>query len=116
MSLYWRIRRLLDWHLIKRRFRLLYQRLTRGWADSDTWALDLVIAKFALPRLKRFRELNNGHPCNMTEEAWNARLDDMIYALTYAANEDLQYDRSIDLVRVERGLRQFGKYFLHLWW
>ena len=32
------------------------QRLERGFDDSETWNLDLTIAKFVLPRLESFKE------------------------------------------------------------
>ena len=35
-----------------------FQRRTRGWDDSDTWALDMTMAELMLPRFKRFRELH----------------------------------------------------------
>jgi len=43
----------------------LLQRLTRGWDDSDTWSLDVSVAKFLLPRLKRYRELRQGVPADL---------------------------------------------------
>jgi hypothetical protein len=117
LSFYWWLRRNMDWYTIKRRLRFLYQRWTRGWDDSDTWALDTTIAKFALPRLKRFVELNNGTPIGMTEAQWDQRLSDMVYAMEYAADPDVVlYDDSIDFDRVKRGERYFGRYYRDLWW
>jgi hypothetical protein len=34
------------------------QRLERGFDDSETWCLDLTIAKFIIPRLERFIEIS----------------------------------------------------------
>ena len=42
---------------IKRAIKHWWQRRTRGWDDSDTYSLDITIAKFALPRFKRLREI-----------------------------------------------------------
>ncbi|MEN6550058.1 MAG: hypothetical protein ABFE07_28785 [Armatimonadia bacterium] len=106
----------LEWWRCKRALKHWWQRRTRGWDDSDTWSLDFVIAKFAVPRLKRFRELNNGFPGGMTEGSWRSALDDMIYALEICADEDRWYDKDNDWPRMERGLEAFGKHFRDLWW
>lgn len=108
----------LSWFGMKRSLRYWWQRRTRGWDDSDTWSLDGTIAKFALPRLKRFRELNNGFPGgdDMTMEKWNAQLDDMIYALGICVREMDDIVDDADWDRVEKGLEAFGKNFRHLWW
>jgi hypothetical protein len=94
------------------------QRIERGWDDSDTWSLDHKIAEFVLPRLKRFKELNNGYPCreeNMTFELWNDILDSIIYSFEIIINE-FEEKNDVDWVAVEIGLNNFGKYFRDLWW
>lgn len=102
---------------IKRSSKLWWQRKTRGWDDSDTWSLDHTIAKFALPRLKKFKELNIGYPNDMTWEEWNVILDEMYYALECVASLEFTEDEGkIDWNRVETGLQYFGKYFRDLWW
>ncbi len=91
--------------------RFFYQRQTRGWDDSETWSLDVEIAKWALPRLKRFREIDSGHPADLTEEEWGDILDSIISALECAVNEDVFYS-----AESLRGFKLFGEYFSHLWW
>lgn len=103
-----------DLYLVKRRLRYWWQRLTRGFDDSETWSLSGTIAVFALPRLKRLRELHSCHPTNMTMEEWDATLDDMIYAMDICAAEDVGGDCDWD--RVQRGLDAFGSKFRELWW
>lgn len=105
---------MINLYLLRRSIRFFYQRLTRGWDDSDTWSLDVTIAKFVLPRLKRFKELNNGFPYEETQESWNEKLDDMIYAMEF---ELKQFDTNdYDMNRVNRGFELFGKHFHYLWW
>lgn len=29
---------------------------------KETWSLDITFAKYIVPRLKKFKELNNGYP------------------------------------------------------
>lgn len=107
---------------LKRSIRFFFQRQMRGWDDADTWSLDMTIAKFALPRLKRFKEINDGYPYGLTIEEWNEILNKMIYALEFCADEgqfDLVEDaeeRKNNWKRVEEGLELFGKYFRSLWW
>lgn len=115
---YWTIRQLrkLKYSLVKRRIKYLWQRLTRGWDDSDTWSLDSTIAEFVLPRLIRFKELNNGHPGNLTWDEWNNILDDMIWSMQAIVDDkQYNYDKETD-ERIQKGLDLFGEYFLGLWW
>ena len=37
--------------VLKCRLKRLYQRLTRGWDDSDTWSLDYTLYQWLLPIL-----------------------------------------------------------------
>jgi len=96
-----------------RTLRFAWQRLTRGWSDRDTWNLDTTIAEFVYPRLKRFKEVNNGYPGSLTVEEWDNLLDDMIYAFG-TSREIHSADR--DWERVDRGLRAFAEWYFHLWW
>jgi len=101
---------------IKRWFKHFTQRRVRGFDDSETWNLDHNIAKFTLPRLKRFKDLNNGNPVDITWEQWQNDLDDMIYAMenTIKLSDDCTYECDFD--RLNKGLILFGKMFRDLWW
>lgn len=105
-----------SWSLAKRSVRFWWQRRTRGWDDSETWGLDSTIAKWTLPRLRRFRELNFGHPGDMTMEEWNSTIDDMIYGLEVCEKESDSVVVDCDWDRVQRGLEAFGRHFRNLWW
>lgn len=113
--------------------------------DKETWYLDVVIAQFILPRLKRFKKLNNGIPTSLffdgedyhindetyTEQAskkWDTILDEMIWTfeqLAYDSSPDKKDSESWDEYKVrcqqwtnnvEHGLQLFAKYFRDLWW
>ena len=101
-----------------KRHRALYkQREERGWDDTDTWSLASTIARFALPRLRRFREINNGHPMGVTAEEWDREIDEMIFAMEQVASDEGFWDWDEPTGdRVQRGLELFGSKFLHLWW
>ena len=100
------------------------QRKQRGFDDTETWSLDQTVAKFVLPRLKRFKEVNNGFPALLKSDEWDAILDKMIdgfecvlkrecWALEYT--EDQKEWKKVDK-RARDGLRLFAKHFRELWW
>ncbi len=92
-----------------------------GFFDDETWNLDYSIAKYTLPRLKRFKELNNGYPANLnSKEEWDQILDKIIRSMEITLNDDMEissveymsklYDEQLE------GYELFGKYFMNLWW
>ncbi len=98
----------------KRAFVHYWQRLTRGWDDSDTYNLDARISEFLIPRLKRFKELNRAYPGEFsTPEEWDVILDKMIKAfelhLVDTANWHLSPEET-------EGMELFVKYYRGLWW
>lgn len=105
-----------DWRLVKRDFLLFKQRRTKGFDDSETWSLDHTIAKFALPRLKVFKNLNKSHPEKLTHQEWKDIIDEMIYAMEYYNDLDNNmYSNKFDYTRIEKGCKLFGEYFGNLW-
>lgn len=114
-----RIRRTFNWFLIRRAIRHWWQRRTRGWDDSDTWALHFSLAQMILPRLKRFRDLNIGFPpCFETFEEWQATIDEMIKAFEFLGSEDYWSANFKDprYKQADKGLKLFAKWYQHLWW
>lgn len=101
-----------------RSIKLFFQKWSRGWSDEDTWSLDYTIAKFTLPRLKRFKTLNNGYPGGLSEKTWNWILEDIIYSFDTVVHkwDEGFNDEDVDWERVDLGFRLFGKYFRDLWW
>lgn len=68
----------------KARIKRFFQRIIRGWDDSDTYSLDDTFYKWLLPRLKRFKELNICYPIDEkypTFESWDDELNDRIIEL-----------------------------------
>lgn len=58
---------------------------------SYLWSLDITIANFVLPRLKRFKKENIGYPGideMDTPEKWDEALDKMILAFEYVISWD----------------------------
>jgi hypothetical protein len=92
----------------------------RGFSDSETWSLDVVISKFILPRLKRFKEVNNGYPGHLTPEGWNEIIDKMIFAFEFNITMDEWSSNKegfdAEVAKYEEGMQLFAKYFRDLWW
>ena len=108
--------------------------------DSDTWNVDVQLAKIIVPMLERYKELTNGSPFIYEEdypehikvengnihEAWDYVLDEMIFAFKTIRDDTL--DKFFEKGEVDheayeatkkrmlRGLEFFGKYYLGLWW
>lgn len=126
-------------HAIKYRF----QRAYKGFADCDTWSLDNYFIEVMKPALKYFKENQNGHPYDLTEEEWNSILDRMIFLLSEmdvdtcsqqneyyentdwvndfdeetrkkAVNRTIEIDKYIDSCKDEF-FKLFSEYFYSLW-
>ncbi len=91
----------------------------RGFDDSECWNLDHTIVQFALPRIKRLKEITNGYPSDLTEEAWDEVLDKMIWSMEALIKDDtLDFFDLLDPAysqRFQEGFTLFGKYFCNLW-
>jgi len=100
---------------VKDKYILYKERRKFGFTHQDLWCLDQTIAKFVLPRLKAFRKVNYGYPSGMTKEEWDKKIDDMIFAMDYCLYMwNKEYNKK-DQIRINKGMREFGKYFFHLW-
>jgi hypothetical protein len=97
-------------------FKRFFQRLFRGWDDSDLWGLDLTCSEFMIPRLKRFKLVNDGHPSEFTEQEWNDVLDKIINAFELVVKDDKKDLSREERILSEEGLLLFAKYFRYLWW
>ena len=105
-------------YLTTRSIKFWWQRQTRGWDDSITWNLDYEIAKWILPKLKRFKELNRCCPPEFTTEEWNEKIDTMVAAFEYIQSDEYWSAIRPDFIPdiVEEGRSNFHKYFYDLWW
>lgn len=103
----------------KRLKRFAKQRKTRGFDDTETWALDFTIAQFVLPRLKHLRDHRCGYPGCTTSEEWDKILGEMIAAFELLAEENLSWDTVAEMKRqnrvISRGLRRFASWYRALW-
>ena len=81
----------MNFYLIKRGIKFFFQRMFRGWDDSETWSLDREFHKWILPRLKRFGELTCAYPDNKkypTLEKWQEEIQKRVKQLEIIIKED----------------------------
>ena len=102
---------------VNRAFKFYWQRLTRGWDDSETWDLNVTISKFILPRLLRLQEVGEGRPCDLTDDEWDLIVEDIIYFHEYTIRlfENHEYIE-FDTDRYQRGQKLFCEYYNELGW
>ena len=97
----------------------MWQRLTRGWDDSETWSLDDSIAKLILPRLRRFKDVSIAYPVELTPEQWNSYLDEMIFAFEWFSSEE-RWENGPDChekyEKAQKGIDLFAIYYSDLRW
>lgn len=89
------------------------QREERGFDDTETWSLAWVIARFILPRLKRFKEAHCCYPPSLTMKKWDKKLQKMIDGFEEMTKED-NFD--VDYKKVDKALKLFRKWYYDLWW
>ena len=95
------------------------QRAKTGVGDDETFSLDKTVAVFILPRLKRYRELMNGFPAELTMEKWTEIVDELIWFFEQVDDGlcSKGLENSVEYYkRIEEAQKLFGKYFVSLWW
>lgn len=93
--------------------------------DHDTWSMDHTLAPIIYPMLVQLKETQHGHPNGLTEQEWDAILDEMIWAFGQKARlddwmDDYDYSWSSEeakahQLRMTNGFRLFGEYYENLW-
>lgn len=98
-------------------FYILQNRI-KGYDLSETFNLNIAIAKFAYPRLKMFRKTTLSCPSEIsTLQEWYDILDTMIYAFKMLkdGNDILDLKSTKIQNEVQVGLNLFAKWNKHLW-
>lgn len=112
-----------------------------GFYESDTWELQISIARYALPRICYLRDHHNGYPSSLLpnplswevtdeldkekDKKWTNILDSIVNALYYIlldendiCGADMTYYVRESKRRqevIKKGMELFGKYFTCLW-
>lgn len=100
----------------KDRARHLSQRESTGFDDSETWNLDIAFARFIVPRLKRFKKLNNGYPGTLTSRSWNKIIQKMIDGFTAMQIHYGILTPDDESKKIAEALKLFSEWATHLWW
>ena len=101
---------------VKSTIKHFFQRLIKGYDDSETWNMDLSFYRWLYPRLKRFTILCDNYPArckNLSE--WTDEIEDIVDLLRKIINED--YFFSIESDEDKRKVMDwFHNNVDHLWW
>ena len=96
------------------------QRDENGFDDTETWHLDKTVALFLLPRLKRYIQVNNGFPGDMTEESFNEKLNYIVKAFEeYYLDENVEVSLELEKERLsnaKKAVAILGEIWFDLWW
>jgi hypothetical protein len=89
--------------------------LKQGFSDKETFSLDYTIAKFCVPRLKRFLQLHKEFV--ETSDEFSSNVNKMIRAFELVVRDEgaLDWTRE-EAEEVKEGLDLFSKNFNTLWW
>lgn len=91
------------------------QRMERGFDDSETWALDYTIARFILPRIKRYDEI--AEDAIIRSDKVKQQTKNVIAALELVIRDGEGENLSgREEKEVEEGMRDFVEIFRELWW
>lgn len=87
----------------------------QGFDDTVTWNMDMSIAQWITPRLRRFKEINNCIPTDIaTEEEWDIILSKIISTFELLSDEANVND--VSSASINEGLDLFRKHYFDLWW
>lgn len=100
------------------------QFLSQGFDDTETYSLYQTIAKFIVPRLKRYREINGTRQENRKVKATSillqpeeaVKIDNMIIAFSYIAEEGYPTASDAIFPICQDALTNFSQLFPTLWW
>lgn len=107
---------------MKRYFLFKYQKITRGFDDSEIWNLNDNFVNFILPRLKEYRKQTKGviTPTENTIDFCEFLLDDMITGFENYKDWSRENKGNHNINKIEKeienSLRIFADYFGLLWY
>ena len=89
-----------------------YQRLIRGFDDSDLWDLDKTIVQFILPRIKEFQMK---HQDNCLDNDWKENLNIIVKTFELLNQKQLFERSETENEFIKNGLRLFADNLETLW-
>lgn len=85
---------------------------------EELWDLDVTLAKYILPRLIRFKEINKmGYPTEFNNsKEWHEAIDKMIWSFNKVLKDNWNYeDIKNESKRYLEGMHLFAEHFSDLW-
>lgn len=82
------------------RLKKLWQKLTRGWTDEETWDFEDSFLRWILPRMKRYRDIAIAFPAQFDPNKWLALIDEFIEE-TEEILGAFDHERDYSLLEVE---------------
>ena len=103
-----------------RSFKWLWQRMTRGWADCDTWSADAYLREVIPQMLEHLRDYMPGHPYGLTKKKWDGILTKIVEGFdAYRKINELDYKSDEEREALEKKFQAAGKLFIkwygHFW-
>lgn len=127
-NLFYRALRLVGVVFAHRQAKYFFQYLTRGFSDRQIWSLDITVAKFVIPRLKRLKETSLGYPMPFNSMiGWHRAIDKMIWSFEhvltdYGSAECHSSNRKLwnfieakNMKKFDEGMNLFAKHYKDLW-
>lgn len=100
-----------------RRKRFAKYKERKGFSPDELWDLAHATAWFMLPRLKEFRKVTCGYPCELKSmDEWREIIDKMIFAFEWYLDDDNWYKEGEEHDKAMDGFDLFGKWLLALWY
>jgi len=90
-------------------------RYRRGVGCCDLFSYDAYIARVIARDLKVFKKRKGGYPSILTEESWDAALDEMIFGFEHIEKCEGLISDCPDCERSQKGIELFAKHFKSLW-
>jgi len=113
-------------YFFKKEIRFFFQRIWRGWDDSETWNLDKEIDEFVYFRLKRYFKLTNmappfivreGKDVQLTEKEWDLIKRKILYSLNQTRlNGKDPYCFNKNWKLIKEGRQLFDKFRGDFWY
>ena len=124
----WRHIRCFDLRLVRRWFRLWYQKITTGIDDSETWSFDITLADFIANGLTQLeKQIKNANCCPDRSKSYPEYFDDIhivklyfrlivIAATAVDENHENKAREMLDVIDREEIFMKLAKLYPHLWW
>lgn len=98
------------------RSRMMWQRSQRGWSNEDAWSFHFYLANVISGGVKHLREIQHGHPSELTSEAWTQVLLDIELGMQAALKREEQgYWDEGGNIAFYFGMSQMKTWWFHLW-